>query len=58
MFTSEKYEFTHFICKLKGFNMIVNLCNEDSIIKLKLNIHVLEVQLNMKLQWNLMIFNK
>ncbi len=50
MFTSEKYEFTHFICKLKGFNMIVNLCNEDSIIKLKLNIHVLEVQLNMKLQ--------
>jgi len=50
MFTSEKYEFTHFICKLKEFNMIDNLCNEDSIIKLKLNIHVLEVQLNMKLQ--------
>ncbi len=48
-FTSEKYEFIHFIYKFKKFNMIVNLCIENLIIKLKLNMQVLEVQLNMKL---------
>ncbi len=52
-FASEKYELTHFTHKSKRFNMTVNLCIENSIIKLKLNIQVLEVQLNMKLQWDL-----
>ncbi len=52
-FASEKYELTHFICKSKKFNMIVSLCIENLIIKLKLNIQVLEVQLNTKLEWNL-----
>ncbi len=33
--------------------MIVNLHIENSIIKLKLNVQVLEVQLNTKLQWDL-----
>ena len=51
-FTSEKYELTHFICKSKKFDMTVNLCIENSIIKLKSNVQVLEVQLNMKLQWD------
>ncbi len=53
MFTSEKYELTHFTCKSKRFDMIISLCIENSIIKLKLNVQVLEVQLNMKLQWDL-----
>ncbi len=52
-FASEKYELTHFICKSKRFNMTVSLCIENSIIKLKSDVQVLEVQLNMKLQWNL-----
>ena len=52
-FASKKYELTHFICKLKRFDMIVNLCIENSIIKLKSDVWVLEVQLNMKLQWDL-----
>ena len=52
-FTSEKYEFTHFTCKSKRFDMTVSLCIENSIIKLKLNIWILEVQLNTKLQWDL-----
>jgi len=51
-FASEKYELTHFIRKLKRFNMTVSLCIENLIIKLKLNIRVLEVQLNTKLQWD------
>ncbi len=51
-FVSKKYELTHFICKSKRFDMTVSLCIENSIIKLKLNVQVLEVQLNMKLRWN------
>ncbi len=53
MFASEKYKLTHFICKLKRFDMTVSLHIENLIIKLKLNIQVLKVQLNIKLQWNL-----
>ena len=49
-FASEKYEFTHFTHKSKRFNMTVSLHIENSIIKLKSNVQVLEVQLNMKLQ--------
>ncbi len=52
-FVSEKYELTHFIWKSKRFNMMISLCIENSIIKLKLNVQVLEVQLNMKLWWRL-----
>ncbi len=33
--------------------MTVSLCIENSIIKLKSDVRVLEVQLNMKLQWDL-----
>ncbi len=51
-FVSEKYEFTHFIRKSKRFNMIVNLRIKNLIIKSKLNVQVLEVQLNMKLWWD------
>ncbi len=51
-FTSEKYEFMHFIRKLKRFDMIINIQIESSVIKLKLNIQVLKVQLNIKLQWD------
>ncbi len=51
-FTSEKYEFTHFIKKSKRFNMMISIQIESSIIKLKLNVQVLKVQLNTKLQWN------
>ncbi len=35
IFTSEKYKFTHFTWKLKKFNMIISLCIENSMIKLK-----------------------
>ncbi len=52
-FTSKKYKLTHFTCKLKKFDMTVNLHIENSIIKLKSDVWVLEVQLNMKLWWNL-----
>ena len=51
-FASEKYELTHFTHKSKRFDMTVNLHIENSIIKLKSNVWVLKVQLNMKLQWN------
>ncbi len=51
-FASEKYELTHFTRKSKRFDMTVSLYIENSIIKLKLNVQVLEVQLNMKLRWN------
>ena len=51
-FASEKYKFTHFTCNSKRFNMTVNLCIENLIIKLKLNVQVFEVQLNMKLRWD------
>ncbi len=52
-FASKKYELTHFTCKSKRFDMTVNLCIENLIIKSKSNIWVLEVQLNMKLWWDL-----
>jgi len=52
-FASEKYELTHFTCKSKRFDMIVNLHIENSVIKLKSNVWVFKVQLNMKLQWDL-----
>ncbi len=52
-FVSEKYELTYFTRKLKRFDMIVSLYIENSIIKSKSEIQVLEVQLNMKLWWNL-----
>ncbi len=51
-FASEKYEFTHFIRKSKRFNMMTSIQIESSVIKLKSNVQVLEVQLNTKLQWN------
>jgi len=52
-FASEKYEFTHFIRKSKKFDMMINIQIESSIIKLKSDVQVLKVQLNMKLQWNM-----
>ncbi len=51
-FASEKYKLTHFTRKLKRFNMMISIQIESSVIKLKSDIWVLEVQLNMKLQWN------
>ncbi len=42
-FTLEKYEFTHFTCKSKRFNMTVSLCIENLIIKLKSDVQVLKV---------------
>ncbi len=51
-FASEKYEFTHFIRKLKKFNMMTSIQIESSVIKLKSDVQVLKVQLNTKLQWD------
>ncbi len=51
-FTSEKYKFTHFIRKSKRFDMMISIQIESSVIKLKSNMQVLKVQLNMKLQWD------
>ncbi len=51
-FASEKYEFMHFIRKSKRFDIMINIQIESSIIKLKLDVQVLRVQLNMKLQWD------
>ena len=52
-FASKKYELIHFTCKSKRFDMTVSLHIENLIMKLKSDVQVLEVQLNMKLQWNL-----
>ncbi len=52
-FTSKKYKLTHFTHKSKRFDMTVNLCIENLIIKSKLNVWVFKVQLNTKLQWDL-----
>ncbi len=52
-FASEKYELTHFIRKSKRFDMIISIQIESSVIKLKSDMQVLKVQLNMKLQWNM-----
>ncbi len=51
-FASEKYELTHFTRKLKRFNMMTSIQIESSVIKLKSDVQVLKMQLNMKLQWN------
>ncbi len=51
-FASEKYELTHFIRKSKRFDMMTSIQIESSIIKLKSDVQVLKVQLNMKLQWD------
>ncbi len=51
-FASEKYELTHFIRKSKRFDMMTSIQIESSVIKLKSNVQVLKVQLNMKLRWN------
>ncbi len=51
-FASEKYEFTHFIRKSKRFDMIISIQIESSVIKLKSDVQVLKVQLNMKLRWD------
>ncbi len=48
-FASEKYKLTHFTRKSKRFDMTVSLHIKNSIIKSKLNVWILEVQLNMKL---------
>ncbi len=49
-FASEKYEFMHFIRKSKRFDMMTSIQIESSVIKLKSDMQVLKVQLNMKLQ--------
>ncbi len=51
-FASEKYEFTYFIRKSKRFDMITSIQIKSSVIKLKSDVQVLKVQLNMKLQWD------
>ncbi len=55
-FASEKYELTHFTHKSKGFDMTISLHIENSIIKLKSDVWVLEVQLNIKLWWDLHLY--
>ncbi len=52
-FASEKYELTHFIRKSKRFDMMISIQIKSSVIKLKSDMQVLKVQLNMKLQWNM-----
>ncbi len=51
-FASEKYELTHFTRKSKRFDMMTSIQIESSVIKLKSDVRVLEMQLNMKLQWD------
>ncbi len=51
-FASEKYELTHFTRKLKRFDMMTSIQIESSVIKLKSDVQVLKMQLNMKLQWD------
>ncbi len=52
MFASEKYELMHFIKKSKRFDMMISIQIESSVIKLKSNVWVLKIQLNMKLWWD------
>ena len=52
MFASEKYEFTHFTRKLKKFNIMISIQIKSSVIKSKSDMQVLKVWLNMKLQWD------
>ncbi len=51
-FASEKYELTHFIRKSKEFDMMISIQIENLVIKLKSDVQVLKVQLNMKLWWS------
>ncbi len=51
-FAPEKYELTHFTRKSKRFDMTTSIQIESSVIKSKSDVRVLEVQLNMKLQWD------
>ncbi len=51
-FALEKYKLTHFTRKLRKFNMTTSIQIKSSVIKSKLNVQVLEIQLNMKLQWD------
>ncbi len=51
-FASEKYELTHFTRKSKRFNMMTSIQIESSVIKLKSDVQVLKMQLNIKLQWD------
>ncbi len=51
-FISEKYEFTHFIRKSKRFNIMISIQIKSSVIKLKSDMQILKVQLNMKLRWD------
>ncbi len=51
-FASEKYKLTHFTRKLKRFDMMTSIQIESSVIKSKSDVRVLEMQLNMKLQWD------
>ncbi len=51
-FASEKYKLTHFTRKSKRFDMMTNIQIESSVIKLKSDVRVLKMQLNMKLQWD------
>ncbi len=55
-FALKKYEFTHFIRKSKKFDMMISMHIKSSVIKLKLNVWVLKVQLNMKLWWNAYLY--
>ncbi len=52
MFASEKYKLMHFTRKLKRFDIIISIQIESSVMKLKSDVRVLEVQLNMKLWWS------
>ncbi len=52
MLIFNKYELTHFIRKSKRFDMMTSIQIESSVIKLKSDVQVLRVQLNMKLQWD------
>jgi len=51
-FASEKYKLMHFTRKSKRFNMMTSIQIKSSVIKSKSDVRVLEVQLNMKLQWD------
>jgi len=49
-FASEKYELTHFTRKPNRFDMTASIRIENSIIKSKADVQVLEVQLDTKLR--------
>ncbi len=51
-FASEKYELTHFTRKSRKFDMMTNIQIESLVIKSKSNVQVLKMQLNMKLWWD------